>query len=81
MEYATRGRFGGLDLKTIGRTVFGFRPQNPGGGSEEERGGTWRNHRGCIEAKLSYEGRVAVECFYLELDHNTCGSSGSAQNI
>jgi hypothetical protein len=42
MEYATGGRFGGLSLKTIGWTVFGFGPQNPGGGSEEEwtgRGG------------------------------------------
>jgi hypothetical protein len=30
-------RFNGLSLKTIGRTVSGFRPQNPGGGSEKER--------------------------------------------
>ena len=30
MEYATRGRFGGLSLKTIGWTVFGFGPQNSG---------------------------------------------------
>ena len=37
MEYATRGRFGALSLKTTGWTVFGFRPQNPGEGSTEER--------------------------------------------
>ena len=37
MEYATRGWFCGLSLKTIGWTVFGFGPQNQGGGSEEER--------------------------------------------
>jgi hypothetical protein len=30
IEYATRERFGGLGLKTIGWTVFGFGPQNPG---------------------------------------------------
>jgi hypothetical protein len=34
MEYATRG---GLGLKTIGCRFYGFGPQNPGGGSEEER--------------------------------------------
>ena len=42
MEYATRGWFGGLGLKTIGGQFHGFRPQNPGGGSEEKwtaRGG------------------------------------------
>jgi len=81
MEYATRERFGGLGLKTIGRTVFGFGPQNPGGGSEEERGGTWWNHRGCVEAKQICEGSVAVRSTDLELDHNTPGLSGSAQNI
>ena len=47
MEYATRGRFGGLSLKTIGWMVFGFGPQNPGGGSEEER-----TARGDIEVAL-----------------------------
>ena len=35
MEYATRGRFVGLGLKTTRWTVFGFGSQNPGGGSEE----------------------------------------------
>jgi hypothetical protein len=42
MEYATRGRFGGLGLKTIGGRFHGFGPQNPGRGSEEDwmaRGG------------------------------------------
>jgi hypothetical protein len=37
MEYLTRGQFGGLGLKTIGGRFHGFWPQNPGGGSEEER--------------------------------------------
>jgi hypothetical protein len=37
MEYTTRGRFGGLGLKTIDGRFRGFGPQNPGGGSEEER--------------------------------------------
>jgi hypothetical protein len=37
MEYATRGRFGGLGLKTIGGRFRGFGPQNPGGGSEEKQ--------------------------------------------
>ena len=37
MEYATRGWFRGLGLKTIGARVHGFEPQNLDGGSEEER--------------------------------------------
>ena len=37
MEYATRGWFGGLGLKTISGRFHGFGPQNPDGGSEEER--------------------------------------------
>jgi hypothetical protein len=37
MEYATRGWFGGLDLKSISGRFHGFGSQNPGGGSEEER--------------------------------------------
>ena len=60
MEYATRARFGWLSLKTTGWTVFGFGPQNPGGGSEEER-----TARGGIEeftSRRSYlmKGAVAV---------------------
>ena len=60
MEYATRGQFGGLSLKTTGWTVFGFGPQNPGGGSEEER-----TARGGIEefaSRQSYlmKGAMAV---------------------
>ena len=60
MEYATRARFGWLSLKTTGWTVFGFGPQNPGGGSEEER-----TARGGIEefaSRQSYliKGVVAV---------------------
>jgi hypothetical protein len=60
MEYATRGRFGGLGLRTIGRTVSGSGPQNPDGGSEEEQGGTWRNHRGGVESKQICAESVAV---------------------
>jgi hypothetical protein len=37
IEYATRGQFGGLGLKTIGGRFHEFGPQNPGGGSEEEQ--------------------------------------------
>jgi hypothetical protein len=37
MEYVTRGQLGGLSIKTIGGRFHGFRPQNPGGGSEKER--------------------------------------------
>jgi hypothetical protein len=36
MEHATRGRFGGLGLKTISGRFCGFRPQNPSGSSDEE---------------------------------------------
>jgi hypothetical protein len=36
-EYATREQFGGLGLKTIDDQFHGFGPQNPGGGSDEER--------------------------------------------
>ena len=59
MEYATRGRFGGLGLKTIGGRFHGFGPHNLDGGSEEER-----TARGDIEVALrqSYlmKGVVAV---------------------
>ena len=37
MENATRGRFGGLGLKTIGGQFHGYGPQNLGGGSEEDQ--------------------------------------------
>jgi hypothetical protein len=47
-------------LKTIGGQVYGFRPQNPGGGFEEE----WTAHDGIEEFVLrqSYlmKGEVAV---------------------
>jgi len=59
------------------RTISGFGPQNPGGGSEEEQGGTWRNHRGCVEAKQIYEGSMAIRSTEKELDHYSLGSSGS----
>ena len=70
MEYATHGRFGGLGLKTIGRTVSGVWPQNPGGGSEEKRGDTWWNHRGCVKAKQICVGSVAIRSTEKELDQN-----------
>jgi hypothetical protein len=70
MEYATHGRFGGLSLKTTRWTVSRVWPQNPGEGSEEERGSTWRNHRGCIEAKQICAASVAVRLTEKELDHS-----------
>ena len=72
MEYATRERFGGLGLKTIGRTVFGFGPQNPGGGSEEER-----MARGGIEEYASR--RSYLMKGYLRLDHSALGLNGSTK--
>ena len=60
MEYATHERFGGLGLKTIGGQFHGFRPQNPGGGSEEK----WTARGGIEEfaSRQSYliKGVVAV---------------------
>ena len=61
MEYATRERVWRFRMQNHRWTVFRFGPQNLGGGSEEERGGTWRNHRGCIEAKQICAGSVAVQ--------------------
>ena len=60
MEYATRGRFGGLGLKTIDGRFHGFGPQNQGGGSEEEQ-----TARGSIEEFASgksylMKGAVAI---------------------
>ena len=70
MEYATRKRVWWFRPQNHRWMVFGFGPQNPGGGSEEERGGTWRNHIGCIEMKQICEGSMAVRSTDLELDHN-----------
>ena len=60
MEYATRGWFSGLGLKTIGGRFHEFGPQNPGGGSEEER--TARGGIGEFASRRSYlmKGAVAV---------------------
>jgi hypothetical protein len=60
MEYATRRRFDGLGLKTIGGRFPGFGPQNPGGGSEEER--TVRSDIEEFASRRSYlmKGAVAV---------------------
>jgi hypothetical protein len=61
MEYATRGWFGSLGLKTIGGWFRRFWPQNPGEGFKKER-----TTRGGIEefaSRRSYlmKGAVAVE--------------------
>ena len=56
--------------QTIGRTVFGFGPQNLGGGSKEERGGTWRNYKGYVEAKQICAGSEAVRSIEIRLYHN-----------
>jgi hypothetical protein len=60
MEYATRGQFGGLGLKTIGGWFYGFGPQILGGGSEEER--TTRGGIKEFASRRSYlmKGAVAV---------------------
>jgi hypothetical protein len=60
-EYATRGGLMVWASKPSGGWVYGFGPQNPGGGSEEER-----TTRGGIEefvSRRSYlmKGAVAVE--------------------
>jgi hypothetical protein len=56
MEYATRGRFGGLGLKTIGGRFYGFGPQNSDRGSKEERASRGGIKGVRVEAKLSHEG-------------------------
>jgi len=62
--------FGGLDLKTTGGWFSGLDlDQNLGAVPVGIGGGTWCHHEACVEAKLSHEGRVAVGCFYLKLDH------------
>ena len=60
MEHATREQVWFFGPQNHWWTIFGFGPQNLGGGSEEERGGTWWNHRGCVEAKQICAGSVAV---------------------
>jgi hypothetical protein len=57
-EYATRRQFGDLGLKTIGGRFHGFRPQNPGGGSEEKR--TARGGTEEFASRRSYLMRGAV---------------------
>ena len=81
MEYATREWVWWFGLQNHRWTFFGFGSQNPGRDSEEERGGTWWNHRGCIEAKQIYVGSIAVQSIERELDHYALRSSGFAQNI
>jgi hypothetical protein len=75
-----RGRFGGLSLKTTEWMVSRVCPKNTGEGSEEERSGTWWNHRGCVKAKQICAGSVAIRSTEKELDHYALRSSGSAQN-
>jgi hypothetical protein len=56
MEYATRGRFDGLGLKTIGWTGLRVWTSKPGRRFRGGTDGTWR-HRGVrVEVKLSHEG-------------------------
>ena len=78
--YTTRGRFGGLGLKTIGGRVYGFGPQNPGDGFKKER-----TTRGGIEESTSRRSylmtRWPSDEDYLGLDHNALGLCGSTQNI
>ena len=61
MEYATRGRFGGLGLKTIGGRFRGFGPLNPGGGSEEERTACGGIEEFASRRSYLMKGAVAVE--------------------
>jgi hypothetical protein len=61
MEYATRGRFGGLVLKTIDGGFRRFWPQNPGGGSEEERTACGGIEEFASRRSYLMRGAVAVE--------------------
>jgi hypothetical protein len=57
MEYATRGRFDGLGLKTIRWTGLRVWVSKPGRKFRRGTDDIWR-HRGVrVEAKLSHEGR------------------------
>ena len=73
-------RFGGLGLNTIGGRVYGFGPQNPGGGSEKEQ-----TARGGIEESMSRRSylmtRWPSDEDYLGLVHNALGLCGLTQNI
>jgi hypothetical protein len=62
MKYATCGRFGGLGLKTIGDRFHGFGPQNPGGGSKEERMACGGIEEFASRRSYLMKGEVAVEC-------------------
>ena len=81
MEYATRKRVWWFRPQNHRWMVFGFGPQNPGAVPVRIRGGTWRHREACVEAKLSYEGRVAVGSADVELDHNTLRVRWFALNI
>jgi hypothetical protein len=80
LVWASKPGVDGLGLKTIGRMVSGFGPQNPGVDSEEEQSGTWRNHRGCVKAKQICAGSVAVRLPKKEFIHYAFKLSGLAQN-
>jgi hypothetical protein len=49
-------------------TIFGLHAQNLSAVLARTGGNMWRHREACVEAKLSYEGRVAIGCFYLKLD-------------
>ena len=62
----------GLVVWVSNHRADGFRvwAQNPGGGSKEERGGTWRNYKGYVEAKQICAGSEAVRSIEIRLYHN-----------
>jgi hypothetical protein len=68
---------GGAYEVRYSQTVSKFGPQNLGRGSKEEWDGTWRNHRGCVEAKQICAGIVVVRSREIELDHNALRLGGS----
>jgi hypothetical protein len=73
-------RFSGLGLKTIGGQVYGFVPQNLGGGSEEEQ----TAHGGIEEfasRRISQEGRGGYRMKITSIGPYALGLCGSTQNI
>jgi hypothetical protein len=50
-------------------TVFRLEAQNLSAVLTGIGGNMWHHREACVEAKLSHEGRVAIGCFCLKLDH------------